>query len=98
MNINDFGSGLPDRIRSSANKITTPHVQFSSAQATEKGQSLDQATVLHARDPEVVQLVKQLNDSPEVRQDKLAAIQQQIESGAYFTRETAEQTAQRILG
>ncbi len=97
MNINDFGSGLPERIPSGTEKIGPPHAQFAKSVATEKLKSLGESDLLHARDPEIVQFVRQLNELPDTRPDKLVEIQARIESGEYLTRHAAEETARAML-
>ena len=52
----------------------------------------------HSRSPEIVKLVGQLREIPEVREATLGAIREKLDNGTYLTRESAERTAAVILG
>ena len=97
MNINEFGSGGPERIPNGIHRIGAPHIQFSKSVTAEKIKSLGTNQAQHARDPEVIQYLNQLNESPDIRAEKLAEVKARLASGEYFTRQVAEQTAQAIL-
>ena len=95
MNINDLPGGSPERI-SGSSRINKPHAKFG-GKADADMDSVDSVNAQHTRDPELVGLIQTLNDSPEVRADRVAEIQQQIESGTYLSRESAEATAEAFL-
>jgi len=46
----------------------------------------------------VADLLQQLQALPEVRADRVSQIGEKLKSGAYLTREAAEQTAAVLLG
>jgi hypothetical protein len=48
------------------------------------------------RAPEVVRLVSRLRDIPAVREDVVARVEEELRAGKYFTRESAEKTAESL--
>jgi Anti-sigma-28 factor, FlgM len=94
VNINDLPGGIPERVHGPSAKINSVHASFE-APAVETSQSLRNAE--HVKDPEVVDLVKKLADTPEIRTEKIAEIQQKIQSNSFFTRQSAEATAVAFL-
>ena len=95
MNINDLPGGSPERIPGSS-KINAPHANFERKPANSVA-SDSPVHAQHTRDPELVGLVQKLAESPEIRADRIAAVQQQIQSGDFFSREAAEATAEALL-
>ena len=95
MNINELGGGQPHRIPSS------PH--FNNASRPDKEDKVSNAagsqddSVKIVRNSEVSQLVKQLDNNSEIRSDLVDLVKQKVESGEYFTRESAENLAAEIL-
>jgi anti-sigma28 factor (negative regulator of flagellin synthesis) len=95
VNINDLPGSSPERIPGSS-RINTS--QAKSGEAAEANfESVDSVTAQHTRDPELVGLVEKLNDSPEVRTDRIDAVKQQIQEGSFISRESAEATAKAFL-
>ncbi len=52
----------------------------------------------HVRSAELLQLLAQVKQPPEVRPDVLARVAERLASGHYLTRDAAEQTAGAIQG
>ena len=97
MNINDLPGGSPERIPGSSAKVNSPHTRFG---ARTEGSGVADANSIHAqhaRDPELVGLVQKLAESPEIRLDRIAEVQQKIQSGEFFNRQSAEATAEAFL-
>lgn len=94
MNINDLPGGSPRPIHSGSSKVKSPHAKFG---ANENVDSKPSQATQHSKDPEVVELVKRLEQSPDVRQEKIAEVKQKIESGEFLSRQTAEATAKAFL-
>lgn len=95
MNINDLPGGSPERIPGSS-RINTPHAKFGET-ADANPESVDSVKAQHTRDPELVGLVEKLDDSSEVRTDRIDAVKQQIQAGNFLSRESAEATAKAFL-
>lgn len=51
----------------------------------------------HQRAPEMVRLVSQLKEIPEVRQDVIARVEKRLRDGVYLTRESSARTAAALL-
>ena len=51
----------------------------------------------HQRAPEMVRLVSQLKEIPEVRLDVIARVEKRLSDGVYLTRESSERTATALL-
>lgn len=95
MNINDLPGGSPERIPGSS-RINAPHADFGPKPAASV-ESNGSVHAQHTRDPELVGLVQKLAESPEIRVERIAAVQQQIDSGDFFSRPAAEATAEAFL-
>ena len=97
MNINDLPGGSPERIPGGTPKINAPHTNFGSRKSTAGVEGANSPHAQHTQDPEVVGLVQRLAESPEIRQERVAEVQQQIHSGDFFSRHSAEATAEAFL-
>lgn len=76
--------GETHRVEASGQSIPNDHLQRSSSAE-------------HQRAPEVVRLVSQLKDIPEVRLDVIARVEQSLSDGVYLTRTSSERTAAVLL-
>ena len=94
MNINDLQGGSPKPIHSGSTKINSPHTKIDASET--KDASSTRATQ-HSKDPEVVDLVNRLADSPEIRPERIAEVKQKLDSGDFFGRQSAEATAEAFL-
>jgi hypothetical protein len=97
---------IPDHLNGPRSTPETPH------SSAEKGPRLDRAgngdksqgavkgteSSQHFPAPEIVELTSQLREMPDVRQELVARVAKQLQSGSYLTREAAERTAARLLG
>ncbi|MGI9517845.1 MAG: flagellar biosynthesis anti-sigma factor FlgM [Pirellulaceae bacterium] len=97
MNINDLPGGSPERIPGNAAKIHSPHTRFDSRTSDRSVTDANSVNAQHARDPELVGLVQKLAETPEIRTDRIAEVQQKIQSGEFFSRQSAELTAEAFL-
>ena len=76
--------GETHRLESSGPAIPIDHLQQSSSAE-------------HLRAPEMVRLVSQLKEIPEVRLDVIARVEKRLSDGVYLTRESSERTAAALL-
>ncbi len=97
VNINEMGSGFPEPIHSGSRKINPPHFRTADIEMSGQTSGAGADRIQHARDPEVIRLVQSMNQSPEVRSERVAEIQQRLLAGDFLTRQAAEQTADAIL-
>ncbi len=97
VNINDLPGGSPERIPGGTAKVNSPHARFDSRTPGSGVADANSVHAQHARDPELVGLVQKLAESPEIRLDRIAEVQQKIQSGTFFNRQSAELTAEAFL-
>jgi hypothetical protein len=97
MNVNELRFGSPEKLP------PRPHVELAAPQTkpdTSAGESAsnDPSTVRHARDSEVVRLVRKLQEHPPIRAELVSLAKQKLADGEYLTRTAAAQTVAAMLG
>jgi len=74
--------------------VGSPHV---GAENTVQHESETKASAVHVKSPQIVALLEQLREHPEVRDERVSEVAARLASGEYFTRDAARQTAARII-
>lgn len=95
VNINELPGGSSERVHgTSSRKINPVHIKNETQQSAAASSS---SSTGRARDPEVIDLVRQLASAPEIRPDVVEAAKAKIASGEFFSRANAEATARAFL-
>ena len=97
VNINDFPGGSPERIPDRTPKVKPPHFAADQVLNQRTGETENVRHTERKPDPEVLQLVQKLSQSPEIRLDRIEEVQQKLASGDFLTRSAAEATADAFL-
>ncbi len=94
LNIDDLTGKRPVRVHAASSKINEAHTCIEApVDETSQGASNEKSV----NNQEVIDLVKKLADTPEIRPDRIAEIQKKIQSDGFLTRQAAEATAEAFL-
>lgn len=89
------GPADPQNANNQLSQVQRDQVRYESAENSpnSKGPNFS----LHTAAPEIVQLVRELKEFPEVREELVQQTIAKLRDGQYSTRESAEQTAEAVL-